>query len=118
MTIELVIDYGTGATKSFSSIPHHDDMTVEDAIRAAEDMAPGLRYAVDIGFVNRAGLGVVLVTEVDGIKAENGSAWKLSVNGEPTHWSKQVTNLKIEPRDAALPDAATVRLARVEHAED
>lgn len=116
MSIVLAIDYGTGTTKTFSAIPHHDGMGVDDVLEAAKEVGPSLSYAVRTGMVNsRFGFAPAHLEEIDGVAATEGTAWRLTVDGEPVHWSLKVgghpwTDL---PKQPVLSDGATVAATRV-----
>lgn len=116
MTVELVVDYGTGATKTFSGIPHQHGMGVDDVLQVAELMRPGLRCEVSTEeFVNRAGLSEARITQVDGVGPLDESSWRIAIDGEPATWRKQMANLSI--RQPHLPDHARVTIALVEEQE-
>ncbi|MEZ5866474.1 MAG: hypothetical protein R3D25_21285 [Geminicoccaceae bacterium] len=117
MTIELVVDYGTGATKTFSGIPHQTGMGVDDVLQVAELMRPGLHCEVSTEeFVNRAGLAEAHITRIDGVDPLDGSAWRIDVDGEPVTWQKQVAHLHV--RRPHLSDHAKVTIALVEGQDD
>ncbi len=116
MTVELVVDYGTGTTKTFSGIPHQHGMGVDDVLEVAGLMRPGLRCEVSTEeLVNRAGLSEARITQVDGVEPFDESSWRIAIDGEPVTWRKQMTNLSI--RQPHLPDQSRVTIALVEEQE-
>ncbi len=113
MAITLVIDYGTGAKKTFTGIAHQPDMNVVDVMNAAATMAPGVEFAVEVAeFVSRAGLANASFRAIDGVENRQSGGWQLLIDGEPNEWLEQTTGLNPASRRPQVPDSATMTVAR------
>jgi hypothetical protein len=110
MPITLVIDYGTGAKKTFTGIPYQAGMDVFAVMEAAAAIAPGVEFSVveTSQFVNRAGLASVGFAAIDGVEKREESGWRLLVNGEPREWTEQTAGLSMQGHRPRVPDNATV----------
>lgn len=111
MAITLMIDYGTGAKKTFTGIPHHTGMNVVDVMKAAATIAPGVDFSVELAeFVNRGGLSDASFAAIDGVERREESGWRLLVNGEPKEWTEQTTGLDMRGHRPEVPENATVTI--------
>ena len=77
--VELVIDYGDGAEKRFTRIPHEDGMTVQAAMRFASNHPRGIKF-------ESTGSGSsTLLTRIDDLAnetARKGKNWLYRINGK------------------------------------
>jgi hypothetical protein len=98
MGVNLTINYGNGAQKSFSDLPFeavalppqpHGAVHVHDVLLHARELAPGLNFSINEGASNRAGLVTVVITQIDGVDG----LWQVAVNGNAIKKQKQMTTL-------------------------
>ena len=77
-TVRLVVDYGDGVEKHFTSLPWKADMTVLDVLQAAARHPRGIR------FQHRGSGSTAFVTSIDGVKNEGGKGrnWVYRVDGK------------------------------------
>jgi hypothetical protein len=78
-TVRLMIDYGDGSQKTFTSLAWKEKMTVFDALKAAEKHPRGIK-------VTHTGSGAgVFITAIDDLKNEgaDGRNWRYTVNDQP-----------------------------------
>jgi uncharacterized protein DUF4430 len=88
-TVKLVIDYGDGAQKVFTSVPWTKETTVFTVLEAAA------RHPRGIKFVHQGKGETVLVTAIDDLKNEGrGRNWLYEVNGKLGDRSCAVMPLK------------------------
>lgn len=76
--VVLVVDYGDGVLKQFSSLPWKEGTTVFDALQAAAAHRRGIRV------VHRGAGERLFVSQIDDRVNEggNGRNWRFSVNGK------------------------------------
>ena len=76
-TIKLVVDYGDGVQKQFTTLPWTKEMTVLAALEAAAKHPRGIKFA-------HQGKGeTLLVTAIDELKNEGrGRNWLYEINGK------------------------------------
>jgi hypothetical protein len=77
--VELMIDYGDGAQKRFTRVPHQDGMTALAALRFAAKHPRG------ITFVSSGSGSAALVTKIDDLANEAGAGgknWLYRINGK------------------------------------
>ena len=89
-TVRLTVDYGDGATKTFTALAWKDKMTVFDALRAAEKHQRGIR-------VSHTGMGeTIFITAIDDCENEGAGErnWRYTVNDQPARYSAGVAELK------------------------
>lgn len=84
-TVELVVDYGNGARKSFANIPWSTgldnwEMDVVDALAAARYISPGLTFRFAMRGVDRGGRDMGSVVSIDDMGSDQG--WSIFVNDE------------------------------------
>jgi hypothetical protein len=77
-TVSLTIKFSEDQEKEFTEIRWSEEMTVLDALKAADALPEG------IDFVSRGKGATAFVTSIDGIKNKGafGSNWVFQVNGE------------------------------------
>ena len=87
--VKVVVDYGDGVQKHFTSIPWKEEMTVFTALEAAGKHSRGVK-------ITHQGKGeTVLVTAIDDLKNEGrGRNWLYEVNGKLGDRSSAVMPLK------------------------
>ena len=81
-TIQLIIDYGDGVQKRFTSIAWSDSMTVLDALQSADEHPRGIELEI------RGSGEVALVTRIDDL--ENGRS------EPPAYWTYEVNEKKAD----------------------
>jgi len=77
--VRLMIDYGDGSQKAFTSLAWKEKMTVFDALKAAEKHPHGIK-------VTHTGSGAgVFITAIDDLTNEGaaGRNWRYTVNDQP-----------------------------------
>ena len=90
VSVRLTIDYGDGVHKTFPALPWKVNMTVFDALQAAEKHPRGIK----VGF---QGSGeTTFITTIDDAENEgaNGRNWRYTVNDQPARYSAGVMELK------------------------
>ena len=77
-TVRLTIDYADGVRKQFTSLKWHKEMTILDALKAAQKHGRG------INFEYRGSGSIALLTRIDDLKNEGGRGnnWIYSVNND------------------------------------
>jgi hypothetical protein len=97
-TVQMVVDYGDGVQVHFNALSWKPEMTVVDALIAAQAHPHG------VSFRSRGSAGRTLVTEIGGVKNEGGGQasrnWMFWVNEKKADVSSGAYHLK--PQDAIL----------------
>lgn len=76
-TVRVVIDYGDGVEKHFTTLAFRGEMTVLDAMKAAQEHPRGIK------FQHRGSGATAFLTQIDDAKNEGaGRNWVYRVNGE------------------------------------
>jgi hypothetical protein len=94
-TVTLIIDFGGAAsTKQFDDIPWRERMTVLDAMKAAHNRCPGVRFEY------RGSGATAFLTKIDDVKNEGagGRNWLFRVNDKLAERSFGVVQLKANDR--------------------
>ena len=78
LTVALVVDYGDGMQKRYSSLAWHEGMTVQDALQLAEQHPRGIRWT------SRGKRATALLLSIDELNngAAPGKNWIYRVNGK------------------------------------
>ncbi len=93
--VRLVIDYGDGVQKHFTELAWHDEMTVLDALTAAQKHPRGIRIKY------RSQGATAFLTKIDDLENEGGDRnWVYRVNDKFADKSFAVFTLK--PGDTVL----------------
>ena len=88
-TVRLVVDYGDGVAKHFNALPFRDEMTVLDAMKAAQEHRRGIK------FEHRGSGATAFLTQIDEVKNEgSGRNWVYRVNDQLADRSFAVYRLK------------------------
>src|SRR5262249_31721099 len=89
-TFRLIIDYGDGSQKAFTSLACKKKMTVFDALQAAEKQPHGIKVA-------HTGSGATtFITAIDDLTNEGaaGRNWRYTVNDQPARIGAGAMELK------------------------
>jgi hypothetical protein len=94
-TVRLVVDFGDGVQTHFTALPWSAEMTVLDALVAAQKHPHGITFA-------QRGRGAsTLITQIADLKNEgSGKNWLFSVNGETS--TEGAGTRQLERGDAVL----------------
>jgi hypothetical protein len=93
--IKLVVDYGDGVEKHFTKLAYKTDMTVLDAMRAAEKHAHGIKAEV------RSSGETAFLTKIDDVANEgSGKNWVYRVNDRLG--DRSIGIYKLKPGDTVL----------------
>jgi opacity protein-like surface antigen len=94
-TVKLIVDYGDGVEKHFTALTHKKDMTVLDAVRAAEKHAHGIKTEI------RSSGETAFLMKIDDVANEgSGKNWVFRVNGKLGDRSLGIQ--KLRPGDTVL----------------
>jgi hypothetical protein len=77
-TASVTIDYSNGSTKSFTTIPWTDGLTILEALEAAHSTPPGL--AMESGSDR---IGALVVHKLDGVPSGGDGEWRFWVGARP-----------------------------------
>ena len=92
--VELVVDYGDGVQKRFTRLPWSDEMTVLDALQAAQKHPRGIEVEI------RGSGPMAMLTKVDDLENGQGDPagyWTYTVNGKKAERGAGAYGLK--PKD-------------------
>jgi hypothetical protein len=94
-TVRLVVDYGDGVEVHFTALPWREDMTVLNALSAAQAHRHGM------SFTQRGAGASAMITKIGDVKNEgDGRNWLYYVNEKQGEVSAGV--MKLKPGDAVL----------------